>query len=613
MGNPIATNFNHRLSKKQSNYIEPSEVNNESNQSSSSSSSSSTSWSRSSSSLEPKHEPPITTESRIFTPSIFMGNLFSPPNVSNDNQYRPLKSYVNHDKSNEDSKSNRTWQPMNQTSMSSSTMFSTKKISKSHLTNEKESKSIPNDSMNEHSIYWGRSKQFPSKTKHVYNNKHKKNYGLELSNTSLKHNQMFAKNFDFFRSHFQHELMGKPCDSEPSPSLSINYDPLIVQKFLKTSNKISSQFNQMFRKKSSATTTPTNNKKDKGQQSKVLNVPDSRASLRTFSGLSVDSQKSIYRMNKINKSLTLIGKTFTIISTDHQNLNKSLTKSPSIQTPTEVMVRGYVFLRETSRGSFSNLFLCSCFSMPDQELACKHIRSSELIFKMPCLKDFLDEEVFILQRVNHENIIEMYEIITTPTDIYVFMKFANKGTIYDYLYREWRKPLPETYAKRWMKHIMMALAYVHDQEIVHRDLKLENFLLDDKYTALLSDFGLAVYIPSSHSNKLLSIYCGTPEYMAPELANKLRANLDPFPADIYSMGICLFEMVNFYRPFAISFSKANYSVLYRQQHRMYQFNKLVFLEQECHLLLNLLLEPKPTIRPKAHEVLDHVWFKLQLR
>lgn len=177
---------------------------------------------------------------------------------------------------------------------------------------------------------------------------------------------------------------------------------------------------------------------------------------------------------------------------------------------------------------------------------------------------------------------------------------------------------------------MSAIQYIHDEHgIAHRDLKLENFLLDEKYVALLSDFGLAVSMKThdaTHLSYLLSVKCGTPEYMAPEMCNFNLTNnnetitastcqYNPFRADIYSMGICLFEMVNFYRPFSMMniIDRNSKSIIYRQQNKQYLYNKRIYLTEDCRDLIDQMLDPRPLIRPNASQVLEHNWFKYSIR
>lgn len=176
---------------------------------------------------------------------------------------------------------------------------------------------------------------------------------------------------------------------------------------------------------------------------------------------------------------------------------------------------------------------------------------------------------------------------------------------------------------------MSAIQYIHDEQgIAHRDLKLENFLLDEKYVAMLSDFGLAVSMKThdaTHLSHLLSVKCGTPEYMAPEMCSFNLANnsdtitastcqYDPFRADIYSMGICLFEMVNYYRPFSMNINDRNSeSIIRRQLNKRYLYNNRIYLTEDCRNLIDEMLDPRPFIRPNASQVLEHNWFKYSIR
>ncbi|KAH9426939.1 hypothetical protein DERP_011608 [Dermatophagoides pteronyssinus] len=152
---------------------------------------------------------------------------------------------------------------------------------------------------------------------------------------------------------------------------------------------------------------------------------------------------------------------------------------------------------------------------------------------------------------------------------------------------------------------------------------------------------------------LLSIQCGTTEYMAPEILNQELqqqqqqqqmtaatttlfndtfpwCSYDPFRADIYSMGICLFEMLNYYRPFRWSSYNLNYingggafgsynqnhnnnNLVWQQRNRQYRYNKRIYLTEECRDLIDEMLEPRAAIRPTSRQVLDHRWFKYSIR
>lgn len=88
------------------------------------------------------------------------------------------------------------------------------------------------------------------------------------------------------------------------------------------------------------------------------------------------------------------------------------------------------------------------------------------------------------------------------------------------------------------------MKYIHSQNIVHRDLKLENILIDDRNNLKLIDFGFSVHIGPDQK---LKIFCGTPSYMAPEIVQKKEYS--GYATDIWSMGIILFVLLNGHFPF----------------------------------------------------------------
>lgn len=178
-------------------------------------------------------------------------------------------------------------------------------------------------------------------------------------------------------------------------------------------------------------------------------------------------------------------------------------------------------------------------------------------------------------------------------------------------------PLWEDSAKEWLGLLFNALTYLHRGRIVHRDLKLDNFFLDANNNILLGDFGFAVRTNQPHSGRLLAIHCGTTEYMAPEVnmaAKYSNAYYDPYPADVYSMGVCMFEMLNHAKPFKMNTYGTGYdSLVTMQNNKDYQWRTDRYFTDECKDLLNQLLEPRSGTRPTSEQVLAHIWFRVRLR
>jgi len=179
--------------------------------------------------------------------------------------------------------------------------------------------------------------------------------------------------------------------------------------------------------------------------------------------------------------------------------------------------------------------------------------------------------------------------------------------------------------------------YLHANQIAHRDLKPDNFLLDDKRVPLITDFGFAVLDKSaqttstngfldrffntstpSHGSQypiLCATVCGTAEYVAPEVHSlPNNSKYQAKPADIYAMGVSAFEMVNFTKPFARfpnqpSYQMRDEQLITQQLSANFHFNSRVKLSTECVSFLRALMTPKIKERPDVRAVLGHKWLK----
>ncbi|PNH02205.1 putative serine/threonine-protein kinase [Tetrabaena socialis] len=142
-------------------------------------------------------------------------------------------------------------------------------------------------------------------------------------------------------------------------------------------------------------------------------------------------------------------------------------------------------------------------------------------------------------------VIKLFEVVESPRHLFLVMEHAPAGSLLDYVRA--RKRLPEADACVFFQQIVASLEYCHSREVVHRDIKLENILLDVDQRMKLIDFGLsAFFVPS----KRLRVHCGSPSYAAPEIVAR-KAYEGP-PVDVWSLGVVLFAMVAGYLPFHAS-------------------------------------------------------------
>mmetsp|Transcript_33130 Transcript_33130/g.30047 ORF Transcript_33130/g.30047 Transcript_33130/m.30047 type:complete len:211 (-) Transcript_33130:1251-1883(-) len=154
-----------------------------------------------------------------------------------------------------------------------------------------------------------------------------------------------------------------------------------------------------------------------------------------------------------------------------------------------------------------------------------------------------------------------------------------------------------------MAELILALNYLHKNNIIYRDLKPENILLDMDGHVKLADFGLCKIVNSKHD--LNYTFCGSPEYLAPELLSKSGYN---FSVDFYCMGILLYEMVVGYPPFNGLSQKDLYNKIMDHQLR---FPKYVSSSLRSFVSQLLAKDPKERLgyRDGLSEIANHPWLK----
>ncbi|XP_062248444.1 NUAK family SNF1-like kinase 1 [Platichthys flesus] len=173
-------------------------------------------------------------------------------------------------------------------------------------------------------------------------------------------------------------------------------------------------------------------------------------------------------------------------------------------------------------------------------VAIKSIRKERITDDLD--KIHIQREIEITSSLRHANIIRFHEVFESRDKIVIVMEYASRGELYDYIQE--RRRLAETEARSIFRQITSAVHYCHKNGVVHRDLKLENILLDQDFNVKLADFGL-----SNHFQRgtLLQTYCGSPLYAAPEIVKGL-----PYQGpevDCWALGVLLYALVYSSMPF----------------------------------------------------------------
>ena len=145
--------------------------------------------------------------------------------------------------------------------------------------------------------------------------------------------------------------------------------------------------------------------------------------------------------------------------------------------------------------------------------------------------------------MHHKNIIKLFEVLETKNEIYMVMEYAQGGDLLTFMKN--RRSLQEPEARKIFRQIVNGLGHIHCRSVLHRDVKLDNILLDSNGTIKICDFGISRIIFDSTS--LIFEQCGTPAYVSPEI---MKDNgYSGFKSDVWSLGIILFALVCGQLPF----------------------------------------------------------------
>ncbi|VDM39245.1 unnamed protein product [Toxocara canis] len=212
-------------------------------------------------------------------------------------------------------------------------------------------------------------------------------------------------------------------------------------------------------------------------------------------------------------------------------------------------------------------------------------------------KRCLPRELQIVQKIDHNNIVRVYEIIEKEPFVCLVQEYAEKGDLLKRIRQTGRVIEPES--RIFFRQILEALMYLKSIEVVHRDLKCENVLLDTCLNVKLADFGFARFMKPGDRSKT---FCGSRAYLSPEI---IRGRpYDGFLADIWSGGIVLYVMITGCMPYN---DRNVRKMLEKQlQHRI-SFPRSILLSNEVKQLIFEILHPIPTKRPSLSEIVHSKW------
>ncbi|KAK6893635.1 Fatty acyl-CoA synthetase and RNA processing-associated kinase 1 [Candida tropicalis] len=234
----------------------------------------------------------------------------------------------------------------------------------------------------------------------------------------------------------------------------------------------------------------------------------------------------------------------------------------------------------------------------------------KLIKRSSIMKDSDSEikihrEINSLKLLNHPNIVNLVEVMKSGKYIGIVLEYASGGELFDYILQH--KYLKENVAKKLFAQLVSGVDYMHAKGLIHRDLKLENLLLDKHKNVIISDFGF-VNSYNRDKNDLMKTSCGSPCYAAPELVLSQTA-YEGRKVDIWSLGVILYAMLSGYLPFDDDPDNEDGADIIKLYHYICK-TPLTFPEYVSPLardLLRKIIVSDPKKRIGIDEIRNHPW------
>jgi 5'-AMP-activated protein kinase catalytic alpha subunit len=262
-----------------------------------------------------------------------------------------------------------------------------------------------------------------------------------------------------------------------------------------------------------------------------------------------------------------------------------------------VQIGQFILGKNLGIGAFGKVKLAT-HAVTGHTVAVKILNKAKI--KQLGMEDKVQREINILHLCTHPHIIRLYEVIDTPTDIFLVIEYVSGGELFDYIVSKGRLSADE--ARNFFHQIISGVEYCHFQKIVHRDLKPENLLLDSNLNIKIADFGLSNLM---RDGDFLRTSCGSPNYAAPEvISGHLYAGPE---VDVWSCGVILYALLCGSLPFD---DESIPNLFKKIKSGMYSMP--THLSQLAKNLIPRMLEVDPMKRITIPEIRMHPWFQHKL-
>ena len=302
-----------------------------------------------------------------------------------------------------------------------------------------------------------------------------------------------------------------------------------------------------------------------------------------------------FQRNKIKEEIKDLNKKIRTFSSSPFTINTTINNRNK-----DNKISHYEIGKVIGKGAYATVKICK--NKITQEKFAMKIYEKKILndnIKKKCIL----REIEILKKLNHPNIVKLYDTIISDKNILLIQELVNGISLRDFYNKEIRNQRNISQNKFKIltlifKQIFSAFDYIHKKNIFHRDIKLENILLTKNYEIKIIDFGFGLYNPRNYLQKF---FCGTPNYMAPEII--MKKEYDCQKADMWSLGILLYKLFCADFPFKGKDEKDLYRHIIKGKYKIKEY-----VPDLIKIIIDKILRPKPYQRINCDQILQSHWF-----